>query len=930
MNSSARYGSRPGQLLLVLALALSLFGCGDKSYTTEEHIQRAKDFAAQVKYKEAMIELRNVLKVQPNHPQGNLLLAETILKMGNPYLAEVAIKKARDVGVSKKSTQALLARALLTQGRMEDALLEAALDPKKSSLNQLELMNIRGEALMGLGRVDPACAEFTAISALRPDYAPALLGQSRCAAARKDFDLSRKLIGDAIKLDPRHTESWVQLGHMERGQGRFPEAESAYGKALFTNAKDVDALLGRAMARLKLRNFDGARKDLILARAVVPSSPMPTHMLGVEAYYKGDYREAKIQFQRVLNILPEYLPSIFWQGLTDLNLDNVEQAAKSMGYYVTRQPENQTAKVLLAYAQARLGNKISAEKTLKALRNLGLEDAAVLSMSGQTYLALGKLEEAQRYLREALEMDPKNVELKLSMAESYRLKYEYDDFLRELNEAVALQPTSIQLHSQYIQALIAQDKKMEAQARIAEMRKLFPKSTQPYYLTAFMALKEKDTLGARRAFEDMLKVDPVSATAYMNLARLDLSERKVEQGKNRFLDLYRRDPKNYTALIGLAGIHYAMGDFKSQREWLEIAVKARPKALEPLMLLARNLLSTGQGQQAINLATQAHQSEPNNPGPLQLLANIQEAVGDHDNARSSYTRLSTLAPKAPSVWFQLGMAHDRVGYSRLARDAFAKAVELSPRYFYAQLELARMKAKVGELAAAYESIAALKTEYPKSAPVYLLAGDIYFSQKKLTEALKEYQAAMSIKPSVQLVIRTANVLLAQGNNSAAETRLREWLKKNPRDQLVRLNLATFYAGTGKYDAALLEYEEFNRLTPNRPEILNDMAWLQQQRGDLNRGLALSEQAHKLAPANPIFMDTLGWILLHKGEQRRALGLLEQAAKLAPKKPDFQFHYATALASSGKLDDARQVLRDLLNNPTVFRERAAAEDLLKRL
>jgi putative PEP-CTERM system TPR-repeat lipoprotein len=930
MTILTRYGGRLGQALLALALSSLLYGCGDKTYTTEEHIQRAKDYVAQVKYKEAFIELRNVLKAQPNHPQGNLLLAETILKMGNPYLAEVAIKKAKEVGVSKRTTQVLLARALLGQGRFEDALQEAALDPKVDPLQQLESMYLRGEALMGLGRLEPACAEFAAISALRSDYAPAMLGQSRCAAAHNDFVLSRKLVNEALRINPKHTESWVQLGHMERGQGRFSEAESAYGKAVFLNAQDVDALLGRAMARLKLRNYDGARKDLLKARAVVPSSPMPTHMLGVEAYYKGDYREAKIQFQKVLNILPEYLPSIFWQGLTDLNLDNVEQAAKSMGYYVTRQPDNQTARVLLAYAQARLGNKISAEKTLKALRNLGLEDAAVLSMSGQTYLALGKLEEAQRYLREALEMDPKNVELKLGLAESYRQKHEYDDFLRELNEAVALQPTSVQLHSQYIQALIAQDKKPEAQARIADMRKLFPKSTQPLYLAAFMALKAKDTQGARRAFEEMLTVDPISATAYMNLARMDLSEGKVEQGKQRFLELHRRDAKNYTALIGLAAIHYATGDLKAQREWLEKAVRAKPKALEPLMLLAKNLLSTGQGQQAINLATQAHQAEPNNPGPLHLLANIQEAVGAHENARSSYTRLSTMVPNAPSVWFKLGQAHDQAGYSRLAKDAFAKAVELSPRYFFAQLELARMTAKVGEREAAQASINALKAEYPKSAPVYLLAGDIYFGQKQLAEALKEYQAAMNIKPSMQLIMRTANVLLAQGKGNAAENVLREWLKKNPRDQLVRLNLATFYAGFGKHEAALQEYEQFNRLTPDRPEILNDMAWLQQQRGDLNRGLALSEKSNKLAPNNPAFMDTLGWILLHKGEQRRALGLLEQAAKLAPNKPDVQFHYATALASSGQLDEAKRVLRELLKNSTTFKERAAAEDLLKRI
>lgn len=916
--------------LLAFTLLLALAGCGKPHFTTEEHIQRAKDFSANSRYSEAFIELRNVLQQQPDHPQGNLLLAEIILKMGDPFLAETSLKKAREIGVSVKSTRMLMSRALMAQGRFNDVLQEVALDPDASLENRLDQMNIRGEALMALSRANESCDQFDAMLRLRPGHPPALLGKSRCAAARQDFALSRKIIDEAIQLDPTHTESWIQLGHMERGQNRYAEAETAYGKALATRPSDVDALMGRAMARLKLRKFDAARQDMKIARAIIPSSPLPTHMLGIEAYYHGDYHEAKIQFQRVLNVLPDYLPSLFWQGLTDLNLDNVEQALKGLSYYMERKPDDQTAKVLLAYAQARQGNKISAEKTLKALRNLGLEDAAVLSMSGQTYLALGKLEEAQRYLREALAKDPINVELKLSLAESHRQKREYDDFLRELNEAVALEPASIQLHSQYTQALIAQDKKEAARAKIAEMRRLFPKSTQPQYLEASMALKAGDRNSARQAFGEMLNIDPTSATAYMNLARMDLGEGKVEQAKQRFLGLYRRDNNNYTALIGMAAIHYAVNDLKAQREWLGKAIRVRPKALEPILLLAKNLLSTGQGQQALSLATQAYQAEPANPATLRLLADVQSANGAHDNARSSYTRLTTLTPDAPEAWFQLGLAHERTGFRKAAIAALRKATELSPLYLYARLELARTEAKDGNLAEAHRLVTMIKNDFPRSAPAYLLAGDLYLGQKKPAEALREYEQGASIKPSTQLTMRSANALLALGRGNAAETLLRQWLRQYPTDRVARLNLAGLCASTGKFEAALAEYEQINRAKPNQPEILNDMAWLHQKHGNVTRALSLSEQALKLAPDNPNLMDTLGWILLQQGEQRRALVLLRKAAELAPKHPSIQYHFAAVLARTGDVEKARQVLQLLLTTAPSFRERADAETLLKGL
>ena len=115
-----------------------------------------------------------------------------------------------------------------------------------------------------------------------------------------------------------------------------------------------------------------------------------------------------------------------------------------------------------------------------------------------------------------------------------------------------------------------------------------------------------------------------------------------------------------------------------------------------------------------------------------------------------------------------------------------------------------------------------------------------------------------------------------------------------------------------------------------PALLNNLAWLYQQKGDLAKAHRLAEQAVAAAPRASLIEDTLGWILVAQGEADKALTYLSAANLSAPKNPDIQYHLAVALNRLGRAADAQAMLETLLGSGATFSDKAEAEKLLQQL
>jgi hypothetical protein len=81
---------------------------------------------------------------------------------------------------------------------------------------------------------------------------------------------------------------------------------------------------------------------------------------------------------------------------------------------------------------------------------------------------------------------------------------------------------------------------------------------------------------------------------------------------------------------------------------------------------------------------------------------------------------------------------------------------------------------------------------------------------------------------------------------------------------------------------------------------------------------------------PAVVDTLGWVLASSGNLGEGMPLLASAASAAPAERGIEYHYAWALAKTGKKDESKQILARILSNPEPFPERAEAQALAKEL
>ncbi len=158
--------------------------------------------------------------------------------------------------------------------------------------------------------------------------------------------------------------------------------------------------------------------------------------------------------------------------------------------------------------------------------------------------------------------------------------------------------------------------------------------------------------------------------------------------------------------------------------------------------------------------------------------------------------------------------------------------------------------------------------------------------------------------------------------------LQRWVERKG-DRIARHVLATGYISTGAHDAAIRESERLLEKEGRNPVVLNNLAWLYQQKGD-NRAASYAERALNQAPKSSAIMDTLGWILVEKGEMPRALELLRRANTLAPEMGDIQYHMAVALHKSGRSNEARRELERLLKSERRFSMQSEAHNLLRQL
>jgi Tfp pilus assembly protein PilF len=272
--------------------------------------------------------------------------------------------------------------------------------------------------------------------------------------------------------------------------------------------------------------------------------------------------------------------------------------------------------------------------------------------------------------------------------------------------------------------------------------------------------------------------------------------------------------------------------------------------------------------------------------------------GDRAGTRAAYEKALSLEPSLLEPLAALSALDVSEGKGSQARARVEAQLQKTPKSSAVLVVAARTWASTGDQAKAEEFLHRAVDADASNFDAYVLLAQLYMGQRKLDQALAEYDKLAARQPnSTGAKTMAALILQAQGKESEAQQR----------------------------------YEKIVDADPRAAVAANNLAWMLASRGEqLDRALQLAQAAKAELPENAAISDTLAFVYIKKQLGSLAVPLLRQSISKEPNNPAYHYHLGMALAQTGDKAGARQALEQALKLKPDFEGADEARILLRTL
>ncbi|HEV7123216.1 MAG TPA: XrtA/PEP-CTERM system TPR-repeat protein PrsT [Rhodanobacter sp.] len=915
--------------LAVLCTSLLLSSCGLAS--GRGGLDAGLKYQASGQYRAAYIEAKKVLQRDDKNGKAWLLLGQASLKLGEPKEALNDLQKAQANGVPQAQWTLPMARALLMTQQYDKALATLSADKRFESGDMAQVDVLRGDAYVGLKKLDQAKQSYQAALTLDARNPDALVALAKLAYAAHDADAAAKYVQQALAAAPENPQAWIAKGDLALDSKDFAGAETAYQKVL--DFKNPDWLpqehfytLSRlANAQAQQNHLDKALTNIEALEKMAPEQPYPHYLHAVVLYKQGHMDGAVSELQQVLKVAPDNTQAQMLMGAVNYAQGNYGQAEMALSNVLGVDQKNVEARRMLALTLYREGRSRQALDTLRPVVPGTPSDSELTAMlqkaATETHgkpgtpsaapAASDPLEAQFAPVGKALASGNATGAIKLLQA------------MPAGNATVEARRSSL-----LVMAYARDNRTNEAVKTAADYAKKHANDSAAHLLygTALVAAGQRDK--ARAEYAEAYKLDPKNVAALLSLGSLDTLERHYADADGRYAAVLNIDPHNALALTARGQVAALQGDKASAIKWYKQAITAAPKSPSAYVALTVLYSQSGQFDEAVDTARQLVAANPGNPAALNALGAAQLTAGHHEEALKPLQQATTLAPQVPLYRTNLARAELLNKDPKAAEGNLDKVIKDNPDEVNAVTLRAFMKLQSHDLPGALAMAQGLQSRPATKAAGFALEGDLYMTDKSFGKAAKAYQEGLKTAYERPLVIKRFQALNASGAKDP-EGVLRDWLAKHPDDAATRLLLAQYYMDRTQNALAASEYELVLKAHPTSVGALNNLAWIYAEQHN-PKALTLAEQAYKLAPQSPGVADTYAWALITSNQPKTALPILEKAAKAAPKEPSIQYHLAVAQARTGDKAGARATLEALQKSGADFQEKKAAETLYREV
>jgi TolB-like protein/tetratricopeptide (TPR) repeat protein/DNA-binding winged helix-turn-helix (wHTH) protein len=290
--------------------------------------------------------------------------------------------------------------------------------------------------------------------------------------------------------------------------------------------------------------------------------------------------------------------------------------------------------------------------------------------------------EAERHCGRALALEPGRPEVRTAVGDLHRRSGRFEEAVLEYQQVLELNPKDYDALIRLAETYKEMDRPADAEPLYRQAIDLEPGYWAGYnYLARFHFRNLQDEQAAEN-FRRVTELRPDDLVGYINLgaALLARDPDGALGAWTRALELSDSPSSALLTNIGLA--HFYRGDFPRAVEFQRRAVDAEPRNANAWARLgsALRLLPDGQDaareafERAIRLLLQRLALNPNNAGDLRFLATSYAWIGDRLEAEQALERLQGVAPDQGDTWYTAAKVAIALGDLELATERVREAL----------------------------------------------------------------------------------------------------------------------------------------------------------------------------------------------------------------------------------------------------------------
>ncbi|OGK78461.1 MAG: hypothetical protein A2X52_15105 [Candidatus Rokubacteria bacterium GWC2_70_16] len=699
---------RGATLLLLVVLTLAA-GCARSPEARKaRHLERGERYAKAEKYRDAIIEYRNVLRIESANAQAIRGLGLAHFALGEMGQAFRFLLRAQELEPDNLEVRLKLASIYLLGGKPDEARAQAEAVLERQPKNLEALVLTAGAATTPEG-VQAAIARLEAARADFGSQARLHLALGTLHLKRRDVAAAERAFQEAVAREPKSVEAHLALANFLVGKRDAAGAEREFktaaelapvGSPARVRLADFYLLLGRpeeakktlgeitlkapdflpAWRRLAEIAFAEKKWDEAVTAldVVLKKSPsdLDGHLLRGRVHLaKRETTEAIQAFQKVLKAEPRLAPVRHQLALAHLQAGSLQQAKTELKEAVTLAPNFADAVLLLADLNIKSGAAQPAIEDLERFLARQPNAAPALVLLGSAHLARREPARATEVYRRLVTLAPKDPRAVYLLGVGLLAQGKRAEARKEFEAALALAPGFVDPLTQLVGLSFAEKQPDQALERARRQAALLPKSGTHQFLVGEAHRARRESKLAEAAYLRAIELEPRLPGPYLQLGSLHAASGQFDQALARVAEALKVNPKNMGALMLAGVIHEQRGDIPKAREHYEKVLAENPRFAPAANNLAWILSEHGGDRdKALTLAQTAKELAPDDPQVSDTLGWIFYRRGLHQRALALLKDSAAKLPGNPEVQYHLGMASAAAGDKEAARQALTLAV----------------------------------------------------------------------------------------------------------------------------------------------------------------------------------------------------------------------------------------------------------------